>query len=419
MPILSSILQRFPAFRSVSLIAAGNLAGQAITIGSAPLLARLYSPADFGLFATLVTVATLGAVIAPLGLHQAMHIPAAAGEAVALVRCSLKLIAAATTLFLVAAGGHIVLHDGSPLWLFVPVAAGAAAITDTLTYWATREGQFRLLVAARLIGAVSGVTAMLLLTRWHAAGLLAGHVAGSAASALGLLVGLRRVAAPPVGSSDVRVLLRRFAHFPRWRLPAGLLNAALAQAPLWMFSHAFGPAVAGHYSMAQRVFNAPNSFLGNAIAEVFQREAGHALRTRGECRGEFQRHGGLLVALALALGLLLAVFGPSLFAFVFGEPWRPAGELARWLAPLFALRFALSPLSGLLILGSRPGIDLALQLLLAGGSAVAWGLALHTRSIPTTVACLTGVAGVFYAANTFVAWRIARGRLPIPGARPV
>ena len=48
---------------------------------------------------------------------------------------------------------------------------------------------------------------------------------------------------------------------------------------------------------------------------------------------------------ALPLVALLMLFGPSLFAQLFGEPWREAGELARALAPYIGLHFVASPLA--------------------------------------------------------------------------
>jgi O-antigen/teichoic acid export membrane protein len=43
--------------------------------------------------------------------------------------------------------------------------------------------------------------------------------------------------------------------------------------------------------------------------------------------------------------LVLMIDAPRLFAFVFGENWQEAGELARWMAPWLAVVFIASPLS--------------------------------------------------------------------------
>jgi O-antigen/teichoic acid export membrane protein len=46
---------------------------------------------------------------------------------------------------------------------------------------------------------------------------------------------------------------------------------------------------------------------------------------------------------------------------VFGEEWRQAGVFAAWLSPTFALGFVASPLSYLIFIVNRQGIDLMWQ----------------------------------------------------------
>ena len=53
----------------------------------------------------------------------------------------------------------------------------------------------------------------------------------------------------------------------------------------------------------------------------------------------------LLGALGVLGAALLMVLGPALFAWAFGEAWRPAGELARALAPYIAVHFVAAPLA--------------------------------------------------------------------------
>ena len=51
--------------RGVLAIAGGAAGGQMVALGSAPILTRLYTPADFGVFAVLLSVTvTLGSIAA-------------------------------------------------------------------------------------------------------------------------------------------------------------------------------------------------------------------------------------------------------------------------------------------------------------------------------------------------------------------
>ena len=68
--------------------------------------------------------------------------------------------------------------------------------------------------------------------------------------------------------------------------------------------------------------------------------------------------------LGLGPSLVLFAFSPTLFAWIFGESWRAAGELAQILAPLYFLNFIASPLSYVFFVSGKQKIDLVWQVAL-------------------------------------------------------
>ena len=62
--------------------------------------------------------------------------------------------------------------------------------------------------------------------------------------------------------------------------------------------------------------------------------------------------------------LVIFAFAPDLCAWVFGEPWREAGEFARILAPLYFLNFVASPLSYVFFVAGKQKIELLWQIAL-------------------------------------------------------
>ena len=61
---------------------------------------------------------------------------------------------------------------------------------------------------------------------------------------------------------------------------------------------------------------------------------------------------------------MLFLYSPPLFAWVFGENWRAAGELASILAPLCFLNFIASPLSYVFFVAGKQKMDLCWQVAL-------------------------------------------------------
>src|SRR5262245_8313247 len=75
---------RFPSGsfgRSVSVLASGTAAGQALALLAAPLLTRLYSPADFGHLQLYVSIMTFAMLTSTWRYELAILLPKANEEA--------------------------------------------------------------------------------------------------------------------------------------------------------------------------------------------------------------------------------------------------------------------------------------------------------------------------------------------------
>jgi O-antigen/teichoic acid export membrane protein len=69
---LLRILPKGGFARSVALVTAGSVLGQGLVLASAPLLTRLYTPADFGVLAVYGSIVSLVAVVAALRYELAI-----------------------------------------------------------------------------------------------------------------------------------------------------------------------------------------------------------------------------------------------------------------------------------------------------------------------------------------------------------
>jgi O-antigen/teichoic acid export membrane protein len=86
--------------------------------------------------------------------------------------------------------------------------------------------------------------------------------------------------------------------------------------------------------------------IGRAIADVFYSQAAQINREGGLAQLVLTIQ-GKLAQIVMPPTLVLILMAPELFAFVFGEDWRQAGEFAQWMAPWLYLVFVTSPLSTL------------------------------------------------------------------------
>ena len=180
------------------------------------------------------------------------------------------------------------------------------------------------------------------------------------------------------------------------------MNGLSQGVPVLALAHYYGAAVAGSYAFGMRLLQVPMNFFLTSIRQVLFQKLSHIQAHGGDLYSPFLRATGVLVAICIlpaALGFALA---PPLFAFVFGEEWRVAGEFGRWLILWLAPMFCNVPATlaarilrlqrelfifDVLLLGSR------VAALVLGGL---WLRSMHTIIVLSVVGALFNVLFVGY-----------------------
>ena len=349
---------------TLTLLAGGALA-QALPLALGPWLTRLYTPAQFGQYAVFAALAANLAVVACARYDYALPLARDAAEARALMALCLRVLLAvggATLVLSAGLGARGLLAD----WAWLAPAVLAAGAVQWLSLWAARAERFAALASSRVTqhggGALAQVAAGVA-SSTGSAGLVAGPVLGTMAA----LAWLRHPA--PAGGwrglwtlprAEWLAAARRHRRFPLLNTPhafAGALQDTLAIALIVAWS---GEPAAGFWGLALRYLKAPATLVGGAVSQALYPRLARA--GADEARAAVRQVMSLLAGIALPLVALLMVFGPELFARLFGEPWREAGELARALAPYIGLHFIASPLAVVTLAWAAQGWALRLAL---------------------------------------------------------
>ena len=394
--------------RSVSILAGGTAAGQALLVLAAPILTRLYTPEDFGLLAVFAALLAIIAVIASLRYEAAIPLPDDDVEAAHIVVSSLIIVATiALSSFVVVAllGSSIAAKLNVPglagyLWL-LPLGVLFAGSYKVFNYWAIRSKAFTAIARTKLTQAVSTIALQIGGFMLGPLALVLGQIAGQAAgtSSLGALALRKRWSVfRQVRVSGIKTVLVRYRRFPLFSTADGLLNTASTHVPMLLFAGLFSPAAAGVYALAQRVLAVPMSLIGRSVAHVFYAEGAASLR-EGRLGAAVSTIYCQLTRIAIVPALLVILIGPELFAMVFGAEWRVSGELARWMAPWLFFQFVSSPLSIVYFVLERQDHNLAFQTLLFSSRTIAlvagaWIGSFETAVILfalTSAACYVGM----------------------------
>jgi O-antigen/teichoic acid export membrane protein len=346
--VAAAFSRRFPAggfARAAAGLASASVLAQAIGLLAAPVLARLFTPAEVGALALFSAAAGLLGIVAGGRWHLAFA-PAPAADRAALLALTL-LVSGAMAVALTAAawplGPWLAVQVGTArafwAWL-VPIGAALMAANLALRWLAVAEGQARRAGAALVLRPAVAAAAQVGagLAGADEAGLIAGALCGWLAADLLLLAG-RRIERRPARLAEAA---RSWRRYPAQALPAALAAHAVVVLPEFYLAARHGAHAVGLYSMMVRLLAAPVIALSEAVSALWWRRA--AATAPGPAL--VRLYDRLMLALgvpALVGAAVVAWLAPEGFTLLLGTDWTQAGEMARWLALYHALRLVSAP----------------------------------------------------------------------------
>jgi O-antigen/teichoic acid export membrane protein len=336
-------------------LSAATALGQIITYAAAPILSRLFSTNDFSHFALyyswVVPLAVLSTFRIEFSIPNTPSISNAFSNARLALKCSLVWAAAVAVLIFVLflCGGKITAIEA-----LIPIGMLGVSIPQVYNFLSTRLHLYKLNALYRITNNLVLNTASVLFGYFLMGpiGLVAGFIIGQTAASILLYLGIYKhqtdgkktvkIATTPFDSAPK---LSSFKNYIFFNTPQGIIETLQLSATIWLLNIFFGESNAGLYYLCWRIIQAPITLVSNAIFIVHYNKAS-SLRLEGHNYVAIIRSTSFyLFMISLVGGVTLFLFGPSLFAFVFGEEWRTAGEMARYLSPWFVLNFTASPFS--------------------------------------------------------------------------
>lgn len=335
-----------PYVRGVAALASGTAAAQAVGMIASPFITRLYGPDAFGQLGVFNSTVGLLAPVAAFTYPIAIVMPKRDGDAFQLVKLSLT-IAAVLSLVVGAAlfffAGPIVramqIEVLRPFLFLIPLTVLFSAGQQVAQQWLIRKRRFGATGKVSVFQAVAVNGAHVLVGVFRPLGTALIWV-----SSLGKLLhaSMLALAARPRGRASLseegapRVSLGEIAHryrdFPLFRAPQEFVTAASQNLPVVLLAAFFSPVTAGLYTLCRMVLGLPSQLIGTSVGNVFYPRITEGAK-RGEDLGALIGRATLaLFAVGVLPYLAVVLFGPGLFALVFGNEWREAGAFARWVA---------------------------------------------------------------------------------------
>lgn len=415
--------------RSVLTLAFGAAGAQAINIACSPLIARLYGPEALGILGTFNALIPLVLPAASLAYPMAIVLPKDDADAVKIVQLSSLLSVA---LALTAGVGFFLVHARvasvlgiSSVSHYIPAVALSvlfATWSEIARQWLIRKKSFKPIANCALLQSLLVNFCKVGFGWWHplASLLLVFSTLGHALHAALLFQGAKRqvgwgqnegVLANNLRSIGVKNVAKKYSDFPLYRAPQNLINAASRSMPFLLLGIFYGPSTVGFYTLARMLTAVPSNLLGQAVKDVLYPQIADKANRNIPVYWDLVYTTTILLIVGVIPFGIIALFGESIFVFIFGPDWNVAGAYARWLALFFLFNFINKPcVAAVPVLGMQRGL-LIYEVLSTGGKAAALVVGFQwLRSAEWSVALFSLVGVTAYSG--MILWIMMSARRP-------
>lgn len=384
----------------------------AITLISLPIITRIYTPEDFGQFQILLSTIGVLSVITSFRYEMAIVLPKGRNEASAVYTLALVFLTLTTLLITLAffffGGAFLQLLSAEVLepYLFLMcIAIFLAGLVQVLRYAVTREKRFKELGNNRVIEAASaqGMKISLGLLSPSFVSLFISQVAGYV---LSLVLAMKyKNTSLSFSRRKLGWALKKYHRFILFNTPAVLVNTVALQLPVFMIARYFGPEVVGFYVLAIKLIEVPLKIIGNAISQVYFKEAADLFNANPRSlpslyRRTVEKLSLIMIMPTVAVLLLAEPFVPL----ILGEKWAEVGGIMMFLVIWKFFEFINYPVSTTLTIINEQHIDFLLKAVLSLGLRVV-ALALFNETQFEFFVALVISTSFYYIAFNLIAYQ--------------
>lgn len=407
-------------YKDTAILTIGIVLAQVIPIIAYPILSRLYSPADFGILATLTSITSIITIVATLKYENSLLIVSskklAAEFSILIVLLSLVILTILGFLLIIFSDLLTDWLNAPEIknWLWVcPISAFCLVLFNCFNEWCVKNGYFKSLSINKIIngGSIPLGKIAFAFGIFNSVGMVLGDLLGHVITGLSCVVRAIKMdkesfALP--SKLHMKYLLKRYSDCPKYVLPAQLLNKIGGELPVFFTMAYFSASELGFYSMAQMVLALPAVVISRSVRDTFRKKANDIFVKEGNCI-HFYKQIFIIMSLISVTGFsVLYIIAPQLFSFILGEPWITAGYYCKILCPMIAINFVSEVGSCMYIVAEKMNLLLVWQFTYFTLTLLAMLLGVFVfRSIIGTLYCLMICRSIVYLFDIYITSRLA------------
>lgn len=361
--------------KNVIKLTSSTVVTQIISILFIPIIYRIYSPDDFGIFQLIVSISSIIAGISCLSYYLSIMLPKEDEESANLfVLCILLIfltsIISGFIFFFFSDWISTILKAPriSNYLIFLPIIIFFTGLFSPLNYWLSRRIRYGTIAVSRVGNAITAKIIQIIagISGSSSIGLVLGLIGGNAIGDLIMVKELKNdsIIFRKVSFKKMKELAIRYKKFPIFTTWSSQINNISIQVPVFLLAFYFSPVTVGYYSLANTVIHVPMSLIGEATRQVFYQKAAEEKNRIGTVKYIVKEIYRRLISIGIFPMIILMIISKELFLFIFGPNWITSGTYTQILIPWVFFVFISSPLSSLFSLNEKQDIGLSFNIIL-------------------------------------------------------
>jgi len=328
--------------KNMFMVISGTALAQIISFSLTPIISRLYSPSDMGVFGSFNAVYSVILAGVTLDYSQAIMLPKKKEEAINIL--ILSCIATIIISAIICCFSFVFptflqrLMEAPNVWFlfFLILAVLFGGFNQSFQAWCVRIKEFKHTSASQVIRSLSSNSTQIGLGFLGGGplALVGATVLGDILASFNLLWILLSDIwkyKKQIKIKSLKLLAHEYRDFPIFSSSQNVIDALSRGLPILLLSHFYGIAIAGAYAFGVRILSVPMHFVLTALRQVLFQKASETYNDGGRLFPLYIKVTLGLLGLAFVPAIILFIWSPCLFTWIFGSQWLDAGEYARWL----------------------------------------------------------------------------------------
>lgn len=407
--------------KKFALVFSGSTFSHIITLATYPILTRIFSVEEFGIFTNFFGLMAVFSVIQSLKLQHAIVTEKSEKNTFyLLILCSVIPIFNSVILYSLFQLNTSFFRFINESNLLVPIIfSGLLMVFYDVGYnFLAKYGLFKNLVFIKIMQNSLIIICQLFygyfivdpITIPFSNGLIAGFIVGQLLSLFILFFVLikhffkENKSKLTFSFHKYRKILSSHKKFIYFTMPAEFINSLSYYLVVYFITINFGIFYAGLYGLSQRVVMGPLNLIGVSLLDIFKNYAAEEIKKLNSIKKSYNLMLKILIVMSIICFIGIIIFA-NFSGLIFGEEWKDVGRLVLILIPFYIAKFISSPLSYTFFLLKKQEIDLIWQL---GLLLIIYFIFSLSDNFYNALSIFTILVSTYYLINLFLSYKLSK-----------